>query len=128
MAGQRIYNTLVSTSGRSPIIVTASMSVDTSKASGGTTNLIGKSLVYSNSNGVVTVTLPEKYGKVEFIHVTLVDPGKTGNQAVITTDYTYNPTPGVPPTFQFSILSPAQAAVTTGTFKCYIMFYVVQSM
>lgn len=123
MAGQKIYNTLVSTSGKAPIIVTASMSVDTSKASGGTTNIVGKSLGYTNSNGVVTVILPEKYGKVEFIHVTLVDPGKTGNQAVITTDYAYPAG-----TFQFSILSPAQAAVTTGTFKCYIMFYVVQSM
>lgn len=108
--------------------MTAAMSVDTSKATGGTTNVAGKLLTYTNVNGVVTVTLPEKFPKIEFIDIVIVDPGKTGNQAAITSDYVYPTTPTGTPSFQFSILSPAQAAVTTGTFKCYIMVYAVQSM
>lgn len=128
MSGQKIYNTLVSTTGKHPVIMTAAMTVDASKATDGTANVAGKLLTYKNANGVVTVTLPEKFPKIEFIDVSIVDPGKTGTQAVVTTDYVYPTTPTGTPTFVFSLLSPAQAAVTTGTFKCYIMVYAVQSM
>lgn len=123
MAGQKNYNTLISTTGKSPIIATAAMTVDASKASNGTAVVFGKSFGYSNANGVVTVTLPEKYGRVEYIHVSVVDTGKTGVQAVISTDYSYPAG-----TFTFSLISATQTAITTGIYKCYIMFYVVQSM
>lgn len=123
MAGQKIYNTLLASTGRSPVIITGSMTVDTSKATNGTAIVTGKHMAYTNVNGVVTVTLPEKFGRVEYIDVMLVDPSKTGNQALINGDYAYPAG-----TFQFSIVSPAQAAITTGVYKCYILVYVVQSM
>lgn len=124
MAGQKIYNTLVQTTGKGPVIVTASMNVNTANSTSNSAAIInGKQVGVSGSAGVVTVTFPEKYGKCEWLDASLVDTGKTGNQPVVTTDY--NPATG---TCVFSILSPTQTAVTTGTFKMYISALFVLGM
>lgn len=119
----KLYSTNPLSTARGTITATGALSVNTASATGSATFLAGKMFTATGANGVVTVTMPEKFAKCEFLDVQLVDPTKTGNVASVTSDY--DPTTGK---FTVSILTSAQAAVTTGTFKVYFCAIFAQGM
>lgn len=85
MAGQKIYNQLIQSTSKSPVIVTGTLTCDT----GASTVTVAKgTMVTATMDGAnVTIKFPEKFHHAVFLSLQAVDTNASGYRALLTKDY-----------------------------------------
>lgn len=113
-----MFNTGIVHSAKNPVLLTSKFTINV--ATGVVSPLNGKRIGLSAGvgTGVITMTLPQTFSAVEMIDPTVLDPTLTGAVLILTQAETVV---GGKTTLQFTLAKGATpAAITTGTFTCYI--------